>query len=94
MTQLGPSISSKITNNDDCDKIGVEVTMNTVIVENGAGGEYEELESGSGLKSITPGESTDKSGGGIQGRSLIVGGVVPNGGIVILMVVGRKSMSK
>ena len=61
MTVSRPPISSKITKNDDCDKIGVEVTMITVIVENSAGGESEELELGSGLKSITSGESTDKS---------------------------------
>ena len=94
MTELVPPISSKITKNDDCDKIGVEVTMNTVIVENRVGGESEELELGSGLKSITPRESTDKSGEGIQGRSLVVDGVVPNGGTVSLMLMGRKSMSK
>ena len=65
MTELGTSILSKITNNDGCDKIGVEVTRITVIVKNRAGGESEELELGSGLKSITPGESADKSGGGV-----------------------------
>ena len=68
--------------------------MITVIVKNRAGGESEELELGSGLKSITQRESTDKSGEGIQGRSLVVDGVIPNGGIAILMLVGRKSMSK
>ena len=52
MTELGPPI---FTDNDDCDKIGVEVTMITVIVENSAGGESEELKLGSGLKNITPG---------------------------------------